>query len=273
MVADNAAAAPAAMAAPSLEYLAMVNERMTALEVGLDSATAALRAVTTSLDAYKKIMPRPEAYYFVLRVADDTALLDVRRAVLTAVASALQRTHWRVRVCCFLSVNGPWLRDGVTTAAVVFVSGVGFGCCVPTHDPGAMYAALASCGASVVQAHAVMSLLEEQYFLHSLLDDEVLVPVRAAEAHTLLHANYVQADHALGWCVARRRGIYESVERVMAWASATGFELFIPRKGHNYNAGRTTTSKLNCPPRACFAADRRRASIVNAANAAVCACS
>jgi hypothetical protein len=189
------------------------------------------------MNTYKAIMPRPEAYYFVLRVADDAALVDVRRAVLTAVASTLQRTHWRVRVCCFLSINGPWLRDGVTTAAVVFVSGVGFGCCVPTHDPGAMYAALASCGASVVLAHAVMSSLESQYF-HSMGDDEVLVPVRAADAHTLPHADYVQADHALGWCVARRRGIYESWQRVNAWATATGFNLFIVRKGHGYDVER-----------------------------------
>jgi hypothetical protein len=236
MVADKAADAPAAMAAPSLEYLAMVNERMTALEVGLDSATAALRAVTASLDSYKAIMPRPEAYYFVLRVADDAALVDVRRAVLTAVASTLKRGHEYACVHCFLSINGPWQRDGVTTAAVVFISGVSCSA-VPSHDPGELYAALASCSVSVVHAHAVVSSLESQYFVHSMGDDEVLVPVRAAEAHTLPRG-IGAADDALGWCVSRRRAIYESWQRVDAWASATGFELFIVRKGHGYDVER-----------------------------------
>ena len=96
-----------------------------------------------------------------------------------------------------------------------------------------MHARLARSGTRVAQKHAVTSNMEKEYFLHCLLDDEVFVPVRAAEAHNLYQLLPVTPDVDLGWCTCPlQAGVRVSGNLAAQWAELTGFRLFVPRKRH-----------------------------------------
>jgi hypothetical protein len=183
-------------------------------------------------------MPCPKAYYIVLEQPEGVQLVDVRRRVLEAIA--LDRRHPECAfVRCFLGTYGPWELAPGSSAALVFVT---FDSVVET-DPAAaaaefasMHVNLARCGTRVAQTHTVLSDMEEQHFLLHLQDDEVFVPIRAAEAPPnvpgLPLRFRVAADFALGWCTrGRSSGVYLDVDRIENWAEVTGFDLFVPQKG------------------------------------------
>jgi hypothetical protein len=227
-----AAAAPPALSSPeAVDFLAMLAERQTATEARLD-------ALSATFTAYTAVMPCPKAYYIVLEQPEGVQLVDVRRRVLEAIA--LDRRHPECAfVRCFLGTYGPWELAPGSSAALVFVT---FDSVVET-DPAAaaaefasMHVNLARCGTRVAQTHTVLSDMEEQHFLLHLQDDEVFVPIRAAEAPPnvpgLPLRFRVAADFALGWCTrGRSSGVYLDVDRIENWAEVTGFDLFVPQKG------------------------------------------
>jgi hypothetical protein len=221
----------------TVEYLAMVNERMTALEVRVDGIVPALQerlaAAEAALRAYKDAMPRPTAYYAVLEQPKEhgaphaARLAAARRDVLAAVASAVTHgaaEHAQVR--CFLA------RRQTVSVIVLLVSRVDSRSW-HRHDPGEMFTALSRCGARVVQWHAIMTTVEEQHFAKSMADDELFIPVRAADVESVReHITYAEADEALGWCRMRRGNdmIYVDEGVTEAWAQLHDFQLFIHAK-------------------------------------------
>jgi hypothetical protein len=213
----------------------MVNERMTALEVrvdGMPALEARLAATEAALRAYKDAVPRPSAYYAVLEEQPEALaapraarLAAARRDVLAAVASALPNGAQDAHVRCFLARR---LHEG--PVFVVLVSNVNR-MLYQLHDPGEMFTALSRCGARVVQWHAIMTDIEEQYFAHCMADNELLIPVRAMNVEGLPARAHVAADEALGWCRwLRGEDFFEVAGACEAWAQLTNFQLFIHNK-------------------------------------------
>ncbi len=107
--------APALAAPAGVDFLAMLAERQTALELRIG-------ALSASFAAYTAAMPRPRAAYIALPQLPGAQLLDVRRRVLEAIAAAYPRHTERVFVRCHLGSEGPWSLAPGTRAAVVFVT-------------------------------------------------------------------------------------------------------------------------------------------------------
>ena len=217
--------------AAGVEFLRMIAERQTSLEVELETLKERVGSLTASFEAFTAVMPRPVAYYIVTEQPEGAELLDVRRSVLAALALAFRRYPEQVQVRCSLKLakKGGGSCDAMTVAVILVTlnSSVDMDPAAAATEFASMHVQLARCGTRVLETRTVMSEMESQYFVYYLIDDEVFTPVRAEAAAAYHH---LRAVDALGWCeyAYPQPHIFEC--RLERWAGLTGFEWDVPSK-------------------------------------------
>ena len=209
----------------TIEFLAMVTERMTALERRVD----VVAELEGRLEAYKAVMPRPLAYYVELEQppwasADERSarLLHVRRAVVAAVATVTKRLPTEMRVRTFLGK-----AHGKPIAAVFITCGS----CGSTHDPGEMFKAIGACGISVKRWDTILSEIEATHYTVCVADDAVFLPIRCDESlPPRVHETLASRDADVGF-FRLAPGVAEvdddDAECAAEWARMTNFSRFI----------------------------------------------
>jgi hypothetical protein len=210
---------------PTVEFLAMVTERMTALERRVDSVSN----LEARFEAYKAVMPRPLAYYVELEQppwssADERSarLLTVRRAVMGAVASVTKRLPTEMHVSAFLA------KAHEKPIAVVFIT---CGSCGPTHDAGDMYMAISACGVRVKRWDTILQDVEATYYKTQVSDDTAYIPIRCEDAlPPCVYETLASRDTDVGFYRLAPNIVAvddEDTERAEEWALVTNFKHFI----------------------------------------------